>query len=226
MARLSGCSSNGRARMGTAALGLGCWAGNLWESRERVWAVSYTLTVIVEPAVEPRACGERWPDISFTTEELQKDEARLKVVQTNISKGGGSSAVLCRPFDAEEGAEWTPYPSANAAARALMLSATSVARCARGGQSYCGRYHFVWRDDLVAQCDLCKKWRKLPSSASRKLPKHWSCQRNPDKAAASCEIAEEQWPEAEAETAEIMPHHDDAPAPKRARRASKKTGAS
>ena len=207
-------------------MGLGCWAGNLWESRERVWAVSYTLTVIVEPAVEPRACGERWPDISFTTEELQKDEARLKVVQTNISARGESSAVLCRPFDAEEGAEWTPYPSANAAARALMLSASNVAKCARGGQSRCGTYHFVWRDDLVAQCDLCNKWRTLPSSSSRKLPKHWSCQRNPDKAAASCEIAEEQWPEAEAETAEFMPHHDDAPAPKRARRASKKTGAS
>ena len=144
------------------------------------------------------------------------------MVQTNISarggKGGESSAVLCRPFDAEEGAEWTPYPSANAAARALMLSATNVAKCARGGQSRCGRYHFVWRDDLVAQCDLCNKWRTLPSSSSRRLPKHWKCVLNPDKAVASCEIAEEQWPEAEA--AEFMPHHDDAPAPKRARCAS------
>ena len=134
--------------------------------------------------------------------------------------------MLCRPFDAEEDAKWTEYPSASDAARALKLDRCEVTKCARGMRGRVGRYDFVWRDDLVAQCGLCKKWRKLPSSSSRVLPKNWSCKLNPDKAAASCEIAEEQWPEAEAETAEIMPHHDDAPAPKRARRASKKTGAS
>ena len=144
---------------------------------------------------------------------MQKLEKRLKVVQEKILARGSapvlarSSAVLCRPVDAEEDAEWTEYPSARAAARALRISRHQIARIARGlpaekkyglRKSTSG-YDVVWRDDLVVQCGLCNKWRKLPSSASRKLPKHWSCKLNPDKAAASCEIAEEQWSEAEAE---------------------------
>ena len=117
--------------------------------------------------------------------------------------------MLCRPFDAEEDAEWTEYPSAREAARALPISRDQILRAAKGStrNTRLG-YDVVWRDDLVVQCDLCNKWRKLPSSSSRSLPKHWSCKLNTDKAAASCEIAEEQWSEAEAEADQFAEFSD------------------
>ena len=42
-----------------------------------------------------------------------------------------------------------------------------------------------------AQCERCEKWRKL--SSGRALPKHWFCELNPNRAFASCQVAEEQW---------------------------------
>ena len=42
-----------------------------------------------------------------------------------------------------------------------------------------------------AQCERCDKWRKL--SNGRALPEHWFCELNPNRAFASCHIAEEQW---------------------------------
>ena len=45
--------------------------------------------------------------------------------------------------------------------------------------------------DTWAQCERCDKWRKLSGSAA--LPKHWFCELNPNRAFASCQVAEEQW---------------------------------
>ena len=45
--------------------------------------------------------------------------------------------------------------------------------------------------DTWAQCDLCDKWRRLPLSGSAALPEEWSCDLNPNRAFASCQIAEE-----------------------------------
>ena len=45
--------------------------------------------------------------------------------------------------------------------------------------------------DTWAQCERCDKWRKL--SSGRALPEHWFCELNPNRAFASCQIAEEQY---------------------------------
>ena len=51
--------------------------------------------------------------------------------------------------------------------------------------------------DTWAQCERCEKWRNLSSgrglSSGRALPKHWFCELNPNRAFASCQVAEEQW---------------------------------
>ena len=51
-------------------------------------------------------------------------------------------------------------------------------------------------DEWVA-CDLCGKWRKLPSgcSAPSATDVEWTCSMNPDAARASCDADEEQWEE-------------------------------
>ena len=41
------------------------------------------------------------------------------------------------------------------------------------------------------QCDRCTKWRRLELSGSAALPEEWSCDLNPNRAFASCQIAEE-----------------------------------
>ena len=45
--------------------------------------------------------------------------------------------------------------------------------------------------DTWAQCDRCNKWRRLELSGSAALPEEWSCDLNPNRAFASCQIAEE-----------------------------------
>ena len=52
-------------------------------------------------------------------------------------------------------------------------------------------------DDTWAQCEQCDKWRRVVVSSGMELPSQWSCELNPDKAFASCQIAEEQWSDGE-----------------------------
>ena len=46
-------------------------------------------------------------------------------------------------------------------------------------------------NDTWVQCDRCTKWRRLELSGSAALPEEWSCDLNPNRAFASCQIAEE-----------------------------------
>ena len=56
----------------------------------------------------------------------------------------------------------------------------------------------------TVQCDKCKKWRKIPTSAVDSLPEEWHCSMNAfDLAFANCDAPEEKWVEGDTlETAE------------------------
>lgn len=62
--------------------------------------------------------------------------------------------------------------------------------------------------DTWVQCERCEKWRRLPPSSSSALPEHWFCELNPDRAFASCEVAEEPWVDNDKEQQAAPPHDD------------------
>ena len=89
------------------------------------------------------------------------------------------------------------------------LSVRLESSAAAAGTTEAGEDH--GEADTWAQCERCEKWRRLPPSSSSALPEHWFCELNPDRAFASCEVAEEPWLDDDDDQQAAPPHdrHDE-----------------
>jgi hypothetical protein len=86
------------------------------------------------------------------------------------------------------------------------LSVRLESSAAAAGTNEAGEDH--GEADTWAQCERCEKWRRLPPSSSSALPEHWFCELNPDRAFASCEVAEEPWLDDDDDQQAAPPHGD------------------